>query len=106
MVRENFVTNYEVGIGLKGNARIVRNIITGNDTGIAIRPYISQHVDFAKSEFSQNAIYGNKFHMVNQYQPTITIKHNWWGQDPPDVTKFSGALNFVPWLKSSPVPIP
>jgi hypothetical protein len=53
-----------------------------------------------------NSIYSNwGFNVVNANyliaQP-IMAQNNWWGQSPPDLTKFSGIVTYVPWLTAPP----
>jgi hypothetical protein len=33
---------------------------------------------------------------------TIMAQNNWWGQNPPDTTKFFGSVTYYPWLTEPP----
>ena|GEM_PF-3361457 len=52
-----------------------------------------------------NTIDNSALNLVNvnesQLQPVIA-ENNWWGQSPPDAQKFSGNVDYVPWLDSAP----
>jgi hypothetical protein len=54
-----------------------------------------------------NSIYYNSsFNVVNANPPLppmpVWAQNNWWGQSPPDPTKFSGPVFYTPWLDSPP----
>jgi len=53
-----------------------------------------------------NSIYFDlNYHVVNANDPpalTIMAQNNWWGEDPPNVTKFYGDVTYFPWLAGPP----
>ena len=51
-----------------------------------------------------NEIYRNRgFSVNNGTSPTIAAIGNWWGQNPPDSTLFSGDVDYKPWLTEPPI---
>jgi hypothetical protein len=62
-----------------------------------------------QTSHGNNSIYstsmGNWYYVVNAnllLAPAIFAEYNWWGSDPPDETRFSGIVDYTPWLSGPP----
>lgn len=94
------------------NASVFHNTITGsNPTAIRIGTTTANYngtynIDLGGGSLGsvgQNSIYSNTIYDYNNLQSTtITAQNNWWGQSPPDASKFNGAVDNSNYLSSDP----
>ncbi len=97
------------------NAKIMRNTITNNTYGAHITnslPATYVTVDAGGGSLGSegyNSIFNNSsadIYFNSGLSETLAAQYNWWGQSPPDPTRFSliGSVNldYTSWLTSAP----
>ncbi|MBU0700327.1 hypothetical protein KKE26_03395 [bacterium] len=91
IIRENIVKNNMQG--LRGNGPSHALGQDGEGVGIYC---VSSEV----SDLSYNNIYDNQtYNLATDISPVPQIaEYNWWGTTPPNATKFSGNVDYDPWL--------
>ena len=92
--------------------KLEHNIITGNEEyGIVLDALIPLNpnditLDAGNGSLGSqgyNSIHDNgQYHIKNLTTKTVTAENNWWGRNPPLVTKFSGLVDYNPYLKEAP----
>ncbi|MFH1962576.1 MAG: right-handed parallel beta-helix repeat-containing protein, partial [bacterium] len=96
------------GIGIYLNTSINNVIKEGNiityNTGGTGTPNGNGIGIYCKSSVVSELIYNNIYNsQTYNLQTDIahgpqTAEHNWWGSNPPDISKFSGNIDYEPWL--------
>ncbi|MEW6608609.1 MAG: right-handed parallel beta-helix repeat-containing protein, partial [bacterium] len=78
---------------------------SGNPNGNGIGIYCRSSVI---SNLIYNNIYNNQtYNLQTDISPsTQSAEYNWWGADPPNISKFSGNIDYTPWLTGSYPPPP
>jgi len=71
--------------------------VSGKTTGIGIC-LLSSQLDITMNNIYDN----NSYNLLTDISPgTQTAEYNWWGADPPNVAKFSGNIDYEPWLRAA-----
>jgi hypothetical protein len=65
--------------------------ITASDTSYQANPTIKN-----------TRFIANQYHTYSEVANTITAEYNWWGQSPPDTSKFYGSIDYDPYLTYDP----
>ena len=105
------ITN--AGINVSGAAKVnlkaYNNIITGNKYGIRITTAAdaTDIIDLgggSLGSIGNNSIYGNITYDIYNQKAGLTVKaeNNWWGLTLPLASKFSGSVDYDPWLTANP----
>jgi parallel beta-helix repeat protein len=94
LVRENKIASNEVGIAALDDA--------DPDVGHACLPVCDETcMDEGRNNISENTTH----HIANlSSSVTISAECNWWGPRGPLPSKFSGAVDYTPYLPENPVP--
>lgn len=111
IINDNAAAGIDINIG--GNAsfraKISHNSIFSNKDGVYVGGLSTNSIIIdlgggALSSEGRNSIYNNS--KYNAYTPIVGLiikaENNWWGESPPNASKFGGNIDYDPWLTFNP----
>lgn len=100
-INGNYLGEAGAGISCQNYAvpSVIENKVWNNTNGITFATNADADMDNSNS-FKGNTAY----HFANLTGTTIDATINYWGKTTPSAAKFTGPVNYTPWLTTDPLP--
>ena len=100
-LKDNTIVQNKEGVHCYSSSpKLEGNRIINNEIGVRCR--VRSNPDLGGGEGGSrghNSIYNSRLDVYNETDNTIKAENNWWGQPDPDPSRFSGPVNYIPFLK-------
>jgi len=96
------IKNCNVGISFDNYSQgyLNNSDIICNGTGVYVDPTSVAYLGRVQDESGYNQFVCNNLHLVNENAVSVIAENDWWGNIPPNGDKFTGLVDYDPYLPS------